>query len=87
MIGDRPKTGRLVGLFLLGGVLFNFPILTLFNLKIMLFGLPLLYLYIFGVWTAFIVLIIFFSNSPPLSPPESTAYPGPSDSFDRGDPC
>lgn len=74
MIGDRPKTSLLVGLFLLGGALFNFPILTLFNLKILLLGIPLLYLYLFGVWAAFILLIILFSSSPRTSPPpEATA--------------
>jgi hypothetical protein len=35
MIDDRSKIGRLISLFLLGGVLFNYPILTMFNLKIM----------------------------------------------------
>ena len=41
---------RLVALFLLGCVLFNYPILSLFDLKIPTFGLPLLLVYIFGIW-------------------------------------
>jgi hypothetical protein len=50
------KNKRLVGLFLLGCVLFNCPLLTLFNLKIMIFGVPLLFLYIFTSWTLLILL-------------------------------
>lgn len=54
---DSIKAKRLVGLFLLGCLLFNFPILSLFNLKVIVFGIPLLYLYIFSIWFIFIVLI------------------------------
>ncbi len=47
---------RLVALFLLGCVLFNYPILSLFNLEIPIFGLPLLLVYIFGIWCLLIGL-------------------------------
>lgn len=47
---------RLVALFLLGCVLFNYPILSLFNLEIPIFGLPLLFVYIFGIWCLLIAL-------------------------------
>jgi len=57
MTGDKRKGRRLAGLFLLGCLLFNFPILSLFNLKIMLFGIPLLYLYIFSIWLIVVALI------------------------------
>ena len=50
------KNKRLVGLFLLGCVLFNYPLLSLFNLKIMLFGVPLLFFYVFIGWTLLILL-------------------------------
>ena len=50
MTRDSKKNKRLVALFLLGCVLFNFPILSLVNLEILIFGWPLLYVYIFGVW-------------------------------------
>ena len=50
------KNKRLVGLFLLGCVFFNYPLLSLFNLKIMIFGVPLLYFYIFTAWTLLILL-------------------------------
>jgi hypothetical protein len=48
---------RLVALFLLGCLLFNFPILALFNRASEVFGIPLLYAYIFGVWLALIVFM------------------------------
>jgi hypothetical protein len=43
-------------LFLLGFVLLNYPILSLLNLHIFVFGLPLLYIYIFGIWGLLILL-------------------------------
>ena len=49
---------RLVGLFLLGFVLFNYPVISLFNLDKFWFGIPILYLYVFGVWLILIILIV-----------------------------
>jgi hypothetical protein len=46
----------LVGLFLLGIVLFNYPLLSLFNLKTSIFGMPLLIFYIFTAWVFLILL-------------------------------
>ena len=57
MTRDDKKNKRLVGLFLLGWVVFNFPILSLFDLDRMIFGIPLLYVYIFGAWALLIVLM------------------------------
>ena len=53
---------RLFALFLLGCLLFNYPILSLFNLDSFLFGIPLLYLYMFVVWTVLIVMIVFVTR-------------------------
>ena len=50
------KNKRLVGLFLLGSVLFNYPLLSLFNLKTSIFGMPLLIFYIFAAWVVLILL-------------------------------
>ena len=47
---------RLIALFLLGWVLFNFPLLSLFNRPATLFGIPILYIYIFAAWAAVIAL-------------------------------
>jgi hypothetical protein len=48
---------RLIALFLLGWVLFNFPLLSLFNRPATLFGIPILYIYIFAAWAAVIALV------------------------------
>ena len=56
MTRDSKTNKRLVALFLLGCVLLNYPILSLVNLEILVFGLPLLYVYIFGIWCLLISL-------------------------------
>lgn len=48
---------RLVAIFLLGCVLLNYPILFLFNKAEGWFGIPPLYLYIFGAWALLIALM------------------------------
>jgi hypothetical protein len=48
-----------VGLFLLGCLLFNYPMLALFNVRATVFGVPLLYAYLFAAWAALIVLVAF----------------------------
>jgi len=47
---------RLIALFLLAGVLFNYPVLSLFNTRASVFGIPLLYVFIFVAWGAIIAL-------------------------------
>lgn len=51
------KVARLVALFFLGALLFNYPILSLFNHAVLVFGIPLLYLYFFISWLLIIVLV------------------------------
>lgn len=48
---------RLVAIFLLGCVVLNYPLLFLFNRGANLFGIPLLYAYIFLAWAGMIVLM------------------------------
>jgi hypothetical protein len=67
MIGERSKTSRLVGVGLLGIVLLNYPVLTLFNLKIALFGIPFLYLYLFTVWSGLIGVAMLLTRNRPSS--------------------
>ena len=56
MSPENRKSKRLVALFLFGIVLLNYPILSLLNINITVFGLPLVYIYIFGVWGMLIFL-------------------------------
>ena len=48
---------RMIALCMLGLVLFNFPILALFNVPGTLFGVPVLYAYIFIAWALLIALM------------------------------
>ena len=68
---------RLVAIFLLGFILFNYPILSLFNLPVYWFGIPLLYLYVFALWTVFIVIIVLISRY------RETQAPAPKISLNR----
>ena len=51
------KEQRFVALCMLGMLLFNFPILALFNVPGTLLGVPVLYAYIFLAWAALIALM------------------------------
>ncbi|MGB0127151.1 MAG: hypothetical protein WBP72_05870 [Rhodocyclaceae bacterium] len=53
---------RLVGLFLLGCVLFNYPVLYLFNHPVRVLGIPLLYLYVFIAWAVLVALMAWVSE-------------------------
>jgi hypothetical protein len=53
----KGKGPRLVALFMLGALLFNYPILALFNKPNLVFGIPLLYAYIFAAWALLILLM------------------------------
>ncbi|TRZ54883.1 MAG: hypothetical protein D4S02_18655 [Rhodocyclaceae bacterium] len=48
---------RLVAVFLFGCVLLNYPLLFLFNRSASLFGVPLLYVYVFLAWGGLIALM------------------------------
>lgn len=50
------KGPRLVAVFLVGFLLFNYPLLALFNRSVRVFGVPLLYAYIFLAWALLIGL-------------------------------
>lgn len=54
---ERNRTTKLIGLFLLGYLLFNHPLISLFNLPALVWGIPLLYAYLFGVWALIIFLM------------------------------
>lgn len=48
---------RLVALCVLGFLLFNYPLLSLFNSRTEVLGIPALYAYLFGAWTLLIALM------------------------------
>lgn len=57
MFQSTVKSQRLVAVFLLGVVLFNYPVLALFNRAAEVFGIPVLYVFIFDAWAALIGLL------------------------------
>jgi hypothetical protein len=57
------KGQRFVALCMLGLLLFNYPVLALFNVPATLFGVPALYAYIFIAWAVLIALMARLAES------------------------
>lgn len=55
---------RLAAIFLLGCILLNYPILSLFNQAGDIAGIPQLYAYIFGAWALLIGLMVLSIERP-----------------------
>ena len=53
------KGQRLIALFILGCLLFNYPILSLFNVAAEFVGVPVLYAYLFAAWALLVTLMAF----------------------------
>jgi hypothetical protein len=54
---------RFVALCMLGILLFNYPVLALFNVPGTLFGIPVLYAYLFVAWAALIGFMAMIADS------------------------
>ena len=75
---ERRRLGpRLTALFLLGLVCFNPPVLRIFGIPVLVFGVPLVTLYIFAVWALVILLVA-------LTTERQTAARGPDGARGRG---
>lgn len=66
--GQRPggpgaRGQRLGALFALGCVLFNYPVLSLFNVPADVFGVPVLYAYLFAAWAILVALMALAAES------------------------
>lgn len=55
---------RLAALFILAALALNFPVLAIFNRGSTWGGIPVLYLYLFGIWTVAIVAVIGLAHRP-----------------------
>ena len=55
-MSERDKTPRLAGAAALGFLLFNYPLLAVFDRDIRVLGVPLLWAYLFSVWAALIAI-------------------------------
>jgi len=63
-MNDFERRGqRFAALCMLGVLLFNYPILALFNISGAVFGIPALYAYIFGAWAGLIALMAWLAES------------------------
>ena len=57
------KGRRLFALCMLGVLLFNYPMLALFNVTASAFGIPVLYVYVFAAWSLLIAAMAYVVES------------------------
>jgi len=62
MSDSETRGQRFVALCMLGILLFNYPVLALFNVPGTLFGIPVLYAYIFIAWAALIGMMALIAD-------------------------
>jgi hypothetical protein len=72
----KRQNERLVVLLIIGVIALNYPLIFLFSKVRLLFGIPILYLYIFTIWSMLIVCIALILEKPAFpslmaSPPKS----------------
>ena len=60
---SEAKGQRLIALFIMGCLLFNYPVLSLFNVPAVVLGVPVLYAYIFAAWLLLVALMAFAAES------------------------
>ena len=58
-MGSGLKGQRLIAIFLLGCLLLNYPLFSLFAGDSRIAGIPLLYVYVFVVWALLIALMAY----------------------------
>jgi uncharacterized membrane protein len=56
-MSEHPAGTRLVVLAVLAFGLFNYPLLSLFDVDALVLGVPLVWLYVFVAWAVLIVLV------------------------------
>lgn len=59
----RRQSTKLVGVFFLALVLFNYPIMSLFNTGLSVMGVPLFYICLFMGWTLIILFILLITET------------------------
>jgi hypothetical protein len=63
MTNFETKGQHFIALCMFGMLLFNYPILALFNVPSTLFGVPVLYAYVFIAWGALIASMAYLAES------------------------
>lgn len=76
MLSNGSKYSRFIGIFVLGCVLFCYPVLSIFNNTSALFGISVLFIYIFAAWMGLLLLIhLAFTNGVKPTKHEEKAKP------------
>jgi hypothetical protein len=57
------RNKKLTGLFIIAGVLFNYPVISLFNTEKDFIDIPVLYLYLFVCWVSVIIIAVLINVS------------------------
>lgn len=60
----KRQNERLIVMLVIGVIALNYPLLALFSKVKLLFGIPVLYLYIFTIWAVFIACVAFILEKP-----------------------
>jgi hypothetical protein len=63
MSNFETKGQHFIALCMFGMLMFNYPILALFNVPSTLFGIPVLYAYVFIAWGALIASMAYLAES------------------------
>ena len=63
MNSKNRKVMKLVGVFFLGCVFFNYPIMSLFNIDAFVMGVPLFYVCLFSGWAIIIFFILVITET------------------------
>jgi hypothetical protein len=94
MTPENIKNKRLFCLFLLGCLILNYPIISLFNHEIFIFGIPLLFVFLFCGWSLIIIAMIFITRTHPQmnyksadEPKSRQKEPGFPSTSDQGPQC
>ena len=56
-----------MALVVLGGLALNFPLLSLFSREELVFGVPVLFFYLFLFWLVFVILIAWVVEGKPMA--------------------
>lgn len=62
-------------LFVGAGLAINYPLLELFNRPVTLFGIPLLYFYLYCIWLVLIIVLIIVVERSEVPEPEEPLHP------------
>lgn len=73
MLTGKQRTEQLVVLAVIGALALNYPLLSLFASGDLLFGIPLLYFYLFALWSGLIALAGFILEGKAAQETEGTS--------------